>query len=125
MSEELAFEFSVQLKPVRRTEEPAAVEEPPKSPEHHPLIRALVLAHLIESMTQEGKIKRQNDAAKWLGVSLGRVSQISNLRLLAPGIQEAILAASPERLASLTEKKLRPIAAMPDWDAQAALWAKL
>lgn len=76
-------------------------------------------------MMREGRIKDLSEASRSLGVSRPRIAQIVGLLLLAPRVQEAILEASPERLASLTVKQVRLIAATPDWGKQAALWEQL
>ncbi len=85
----------------------------------------MVLAHRIETAFQAGKIASHADAAHALGVPWDRVAQIMSLMFLSPSIQEAILTAPPDRLDSLTTKQLEEIADTPDWEAQAALWARL
>ncbi|GEM_PF-1206816 len=120
----LEFEFQVTLKRVHRRNKTELVPaEPDTRP--HPLVRLLVQAHRLESMMREGMFKDHAGAAQYLGVSRPRVAQIVGLLLLAPHVQEAILAASPERLASLSIKRVRRIAATPDWVKQAVLWEQL
>lgn len=55
------------------------------------------------------------------------MTQIMNLNLLAPDIQEELLFLSPvtHGRAPIHEKRLRPIAAEADWQAQRRLWAQL
>jgi hypothetical protein len=59
-------------------------------------------------------------------VSRARITQIMNLLLLAPNIQEQILflpstgRSDPVRLA-----QLQPITQIPDWDQQRRLWSGL
>ena len=119
----LEFEFQVTLKRVHRRHKAESDLSVPE--QAHPLVRTLVLAHRIEAMIREGRIKDHAEASRSLGVSRPRIAQIAGLLLLAPRVQEAILDSSPERLAFLTVRQVRRIAAIPDWGKQAALWAKL
>ncbi|MCA9307522.1 MAG: hypothetical protein KDA16_13400, partial [Phycisphaerales bacterium] len=56
-----------------------------------------------------------------------RATQIMNLRLLAPDIQEEILylPLTMSGRDALTEKRVRPIAVTPDWRVQRAMWREL
>ena len=117
----LEFEFQVTLKKVVRRAKKAP--EPPA--QAHPAVRTLIMAHRIEDMIRNGEAKTHADAARILGLSRARIAQITALLLLSPTIQEAVLNAPPERLASLTVRQLSAIAAEPDWGAQAAQWAEL
>lgn len=115
----LEYAFPVTLKKVtRRARVPSDVSV-------CPLIRALVLAHRIESRVLEGKAESYAAAARSCGLTSARVSQITKLLLLSPAIQEAVLTATLERLSGLSERKLAAIAAVPDWAEQSVLWAKL
>lgn len=66
----------------------------------------------------------QAELARLGHVSRARLTQIMNLLLLAPNIQESILHLSlVERGPNpLSEKQLRPIAAIPDWQKQRRDW---
>ncbi len=118
----LEFEFHVTLKKVRHRRRDTQVLAP-NAP--HPIVRTLALAHRIEAMIREGKARNYADAAGSLGVTRARVGQVTGLLLLSPAVQEAILAAAPERLASLSERKLCALAATPDWAEQTAIWSTL
>ncbi len=105
---------------------PAPPPEPPAPPPAlPPVLRALAMAHRIQDEIHAGTCRDLAEAARKLGVSRARVTQLSNLLLLSPTIQTAILTASPGDLQDLTERRLRHIVAVPDWDGQAALWARL
>lgn len=119
--EGLAFEFPEAFP----RKSPAPAPEPRPGPAQPPILRTLALAHQIDARMKAGQFKNYGDAACWLGVSRARVSQIMSLMLLSPAIQEAILTDLPPRLATLTDKRLRPIAAIPHWGKQATLWTKL
>ena len=53
-----------------------------------------------------------------------RLTQIMNLRCLAPDIQEQILFLPPTERGrdTVTEKQLRPIAAIVSWKEQRRMW---
>src|SRR5436309_11345080 len=53
--------------------------------------RLLALAHRIDGMIRSGEIKHWAEAARLIGVTRARMTQIANLMLLAPEIQEAVL----------------------------------
>ncbi len=86
--------------------------------------RTLVLAHKIDGMIRAGELRDLADAARGIGVTRGRMSQIMNLQLLAPKIQEAILDLPPVANGRdpFSERALRPIVAEPDWNRQLELW---
>jgi hypothetical protein len=83
----------------------------------------LALAHHIEKKIGTGALRDYAHVAAVLGVSRPRVTQIMNLLLLAPEIQEAILDL-PER-STITERRLRAIVAESQWEAQMRLWRLL
>jgi len=79
--------------------------------------RMLALAHLIERDLDAGRLKDFAAAAKVLGVSRARMSQVMALLNLSPTIQEQVLAGGH----ALTERLLRPALREADWEAQAKL----
>lgn len=83
-----------------------------------PLQNLLALAYVIEERIRTGALPNHAAAARWLGVTTARISQIVGLTLLAPAIQEWILCATPGEVASLRERYARPIAAQPSWERQ-------
>jgi hypothetical protein len=86
--------------------------------------RLLALAHRIEAMVRTGELKDRADAARTLGLTRARVTQVMNLLLLAPSIQESILELSAVTSGPdpVTERSLRGIVAEPDWGRQLQLW---
>jgi len=84
----------------------------------------LALAHRVDGMIRDGELKDLADAARAIGVTRARMTQITNLLLLAPEIQEAILDLPPvtQRRDFVSERSLRTIVAEPDWDVQRRLW---
>jgi hypothetical protein len=53
--------------------------------------RQLALAYWIEQRIESGELRDLADAARALGLTRARVSQLSNLRLLPSAVQEAVL----------------------------------
>ena len=84
----------------------------------------LTLAYKIERMIRDGELQDLADAARTIGFTRARMTQITNLLLLAPQIQEAILGLPPVRgrRDSVSERSLRTIVAEPIWDVQRRLW---
>ena len=89
--------------------------------------RLLALAHKIDGMVRNGELDDMAEAARQLNLTRARVTQITNLLLLAPRIQEAILDLPPvtNGRGPVTERQLRPIAAEPDWNRQLSMWRQI
>lgn len=86
--------------------------------------RLMALALRFEELLVSGGISDQADLARLAQVTRARVTQIMNLRLLAPDIQEELLyLSSVERgRAPLTVMQLQPITGEPDWKKQREMW---
>ena len=88
--------------------------------------RLLALAHEIDRQVRNGELRDLAEAARALNLTRARVTQIANLLLLAPEIQETILnlplVTSGRDL--VNERQLRPIAAEPDWQRQIQMWGQ-
>lgn len=89
--------------------------------------RLMALAIHVKNMVDTGEVVNYSTLADVGHVSRARITQIMNLTLLAPDIQEAILFLptikhGPDRI---TERDLRPLAAEPDWGRQSEMWAML
>ena len=103
---------------------------PPRRPTHAAtgriprVVRMLALAYKIDGMICDGELRDLADAARAIGVTRSRMTQITNLLLLAPEIQEAILDLPPvtQRREFVSERSLRTIVAEPNWDVQRRLW---
>lgn len=86
-------------------------------PDHvSPAARNLALAHRLAQIIDKGLIADYTAAAKLLGVSQPRLTHLMALTLLAPQVQEAILAGT----VALTDKQLRRLSRMPLWSDQLA-----
>ena len=76
--------------------------------------RMLALAHHIERQIEDGAIPDYAAAARALGLTRARITQVMNLLLLAPEIQGRIL----RRDLVLTERALRRVVGEADWQEQ-------
>jgi len=76
--------------------------------------RLLALAHAIDRQVRAGTLRDYREAARRLGVSHARVSQITGLLLLAPGIQADLVAGQ----AAWSEVLLRAASQCVDWVEQ-------
>ncbi len=91
------------------------------------VVRVLALAHKIDGMIRAGELRDLADAARAIGVTRARMTQIMNLLLLASEIQEAILDLPPVTKGRdpITEGQLRLIVAEAAWEHQVELWRGL
>ena len=71
-------------------------------------------------LIRDGVVTDQAELARLGHVSRARLTQVMNQLSLAPDIQEQILFLPPTERGrdALTEKQLRPIAAITDWRKQ-------
>ena len=76
--------------------------------------RLLALAHFIERQIGDGAIPDYAAAARALGVTRARLTQVMNLLLLAPEIQARIAVGK----LVLTERALRAVVSRPSWTGQ-------
>ena len=86
--------------------------------------RLLALAHRFEKLIQDGVVKDYADLARLGHVSRARLSQIMDLLLLAPEIQEQILFMEPvtEGDDPVRERQVREVVAVADWGRQRRMW---
>ena len=88
------------------------------------ITRLMALAIKFQNMVDRGEVRDYADLARLGYVSRARLTQIMNLLLLAPDIQEQLLL--PESTtANVCEPHLRRIADVEDWTEQRSRWASL
>jgi hypothetical protein len=89
--------------------------------------RLLALALRFEQLVQSGVIANYAELAQLGHVSRARVTQILNLRLLAPDLQEAVLFLPPTVRGHdpIHLRQLQRVAAELDWEQQRRLWQAL
>jgi hypothetical protein len=108
----------------RRGTQPAPRAAPGRVPR---IARLLALAHRFERLLESGAVRTSAELARLGHVSPARISQIMNLLLLAPDIQEQILFASapPRGRDPIRLGQLQAVAAELDWQSQRRHWATL
>lgn len=120
-------EMTIPLNHTRRArsmEERLGPPEPPNGLKPGPRIprvtRLMALAIKLQEMIDRGEIQDYVDIARLGYITRARASQIMNLTLLAPDIQEAILCnfEEIETVALLTEHDVRHISKEVNWAAQ-------
>lgn len=89
--------------------------------------RLLALAHRFEKLIRDGEVRDYADLARLGHVSRARLSQIMDLLLLAPEIQEQILFMEPVTAGNdpVRERQLREMVVVADWGRQKRNWASL
>ncbi len=76
--------------------------------------RMLALAHHVERLIEAGELTSYTEAARSLGLTRARLTQVMNLLVLAPEIQtQLIICAS-----NASERSLREIVREPSWADQ-------
>jgi hypothetical protein len=102
------------------------VSEPKRKEKLRPLrvARMLALAHECEALIAAGVVADRAELAAVLGFTRARVTQLMDLTLLAPDIQEEILVAEVEPGRDpICERGLRAIVALARWGEQRRAWA--
>ena len=110
--------FQVQFSPRPQAVPPIAPIEPTgRLPR---VTRLLALAHRIDGMIRAREVRDWAEAARLVGVTRARMTQIANLLLLAPDIQLAILAHEPVAGSrqSINEHELRKVLRHAVWVEQ-------
>ena len=129
MTKEITIEFDVRAfrrgRPARR-DEPALVQPKSVLGRMPRLSKLMALAIHLEGLRRAGEVADYAELARLGHVTRARMTQIMNLLLLAPDIQEEILFLSPleSGRAPILLRHLQPIAAVADWGKQRRLWKK-
>jgi hypothetical protein len=79
--------------------------------------RLMALAVRLEGLVRAGRVKDYAELARLGGVSRARVTQLLNLRNLAPSIQERLLFLEGEA-GAIQERALRGVAQSVNWEEQ-------
>src|SRR5262249_32149429 len=96
MNSPLTIECTVQINREQRGRKQLTANGEPPRPGPPPgrvprIARLLALAHRFEGLLRDGAVKDYAELARLGHVTRARITQVMNLLLLAPGIQEAIL----------------------------------
>lgn len=106
-------------------DEPSVGEEaPPPVPR---IARLVALAHKFQRMINDGTVESMADVARLGRVTRARVTQIMDLLLLAPDIQETLmfLPARARGRDPIHLRELRYVCQTPIWTEQRRRWAEL
>src|SRR5690606_36392430 len=89
--------------------------------------RLLALAHYFQHLLDTGVVRTQMELAELAKLTTARISQIMDLLVLAPDIEEEILFLPPvtKGPAPVTERELRPLLKTLVWSEQRERWAEL
>lgn len=125
---EAEFHFERRGRGSRRVLEPGTVPVVDRPVGRVPRItRLMALAIRFDQLIRTGVVADYADLARLGQVTRARVTQIMNLLMLAPNVQEDILflprvtqGCDPIHL-----RQLQPIALVPDWRKQRRLWKAL
>jgi hypothetical protein len=115
----------------RRRSSRVTLSETPPPPKPEPVRRPakvaqqLALAHHLQAAIDRGDVADRAAVARKLGLTRARVTQLLDVTLLAPEIQEAVLAMlAIDGVEPLAERQLRVVVAAGTWPQQRAAWAK-
>lgn len=123
--------FTGQLFRVRKgrrwefTEKPPA---PPPTPVRRParVAQALALAHRLQAAIERGEYRDRADLARQLGFTRARVTQLLDLLLLAPDIQERVLDLEAiDGVEPIAERALRGLVRHESWAEQRRAWSAI
>src|SRR5262245_6401814 len=89
--------------------------------------RLMALAIRLDALLRAGTVSDVTELARLAHVTQPRMTQILNLTLLAPDIQDQLLFLPPvvSGRDPLNERALRPVAAAVSWRRQRELWRQL
>ena len=116
------------IKNRRKTAMPGPAPKPSSPTGRTPRVSKLMaLAIHFDQLLRNGTVANQSELARLAYVTQPRMTQIMNLLHLAPDIQEEVLHLPPvaEGRDSVTERDLRPIARLMDWERQRVMWKVL
>ncbi|MCO6436928.1 MAG: hypothetical protein J5J06_07560 [Phycisphaerae bacterium] len=89
--------------------------------------RLIALAIRMKKLVDAGEVSDYAELARLGHVTRARLTQLMNLTLLAPDIQEEVLFLPPVESGRdpIRELQLRPITLVPDWRKQRRMWREL
>lgn len=100
--------------------EPPVVRLPVRRPARVAIM--LALAHAIDTVIREGRLRDQGEAAERLGLTRPRITQLLALLQLAPDIQERVLfLEAVDGVEPLSERDLRHVTRVLYWPDQRAI----
>ena len=120
LSVEYKVDFGNGKKNIRAEKKPPAKPVNPNNKLPH-ITRLLALAHHLQDLLDQGVVQDYADIARLSGITRARVSQIMNLTLLAPQIQEELLFIENSKVSKrIIKKVLKEV----NWKEQFKIWRK-
>lgn len=113
------------IKSGRKIAMPGPAPEPTDHAGRTPRVSKLMaLAIRFDQLLHDGQVADQSELARLAHVTQPRMTQIMNLLHLAPDIQEKLLHLPLVEAGNdpVTERDLRPITRLRDWQQQRAMW---
>ena len=102
-------------------QQPAPAPEPVRRPAH--VARMLAFAHRLQAAIDRGDYRDRADLARSLGLTRARITQLLDLTLLAPDIQEHILFLEAiDGAEPISERSLRRLTCRVIWTDQSVCW---
>lgn len=98
---------------------------PPPVPVRRParVAQMLALAHRLQATIDRGDYRDRADLARQLGFTRARISQLLDLLMLAPDLQEHILdLEAVDGVEPLSERALRTVVKIEGWADQRRAW---
>lgn len=111
---------------IRLMDAPPAETAPPRPPRVPRIARLMALAIRFDRLLRDGSVASLSELARLTRITQPRVTQILNLTLLAPDIQDELLHLGGAEVGRdrINERMLRPIAAHAVWVAQRSAWRR-
>ena len=103
----------------------APKEQPPASIPR--ISRLMALSIHMQELIDSGEVTDYAELARLTYVTRARITQIMNLSLLAPDIQEELLHLPPSAGGRdpIRDRMIRPITNVPDWRKQRRMWEEV
>ena len=114
------YEQEIPLNWTRRAGRPAKLKQmaPPAPPAIPRITRLLALAIKFQELVDRGEVRDYADLARLGFVTRARLTQIMNLLLLAPDIQESLLCENSDVRTAYSERDLRSVIKKILWEEQ-------
>jgi len=104
-------------------EAPAPSPDPVRRPAR--VAQMLALAHRLQAEIDRGDFRDRADLARQLGFTRARISQLLDLLMLAPDLQERILnLEAGDGVEPLSERSLRGVVKLEGWSEQRRVWER-
>lgn len=112
--------------PERHARRDAAAREARARARPAKVAQQLALAHHLHAAIDRGAVADRADVARKLGLTRARVTQLLDLLLLAPDLQDAVLALEAvDGAEPMAERRLRAVAHAGTWAEQRAVWQQI